>query len=184
MAAGHPRVPRREEEPWTERFGSGDARRRQVVSPAGPPFPAGRLPAPSRGHQGSPAERGAQSSRIAARGAAEPGRSEPSRAAGRAQKRRARRPRLGVGDRGTVRSSAGRGSALSGDGTGRGGCPGGRRMPAAARRGGARVLWGLLWVALARCYNVDVGRPVVFQGPNGSFFGYSVLQHYHDSTRW
>uniref|UniRef100_A0A8C9F807 Integrin subunit alpha 9 n=1 Tax=Pavo cristatus TaxID=9049 RepID=A0A8C9F807_PAVCR len=47
----------------------------------------------------------------------------------------------------------------------------------------ARVLSALLWVALARCYNVDVGRPVVFQGPNGSFFGYSVLQHYHDSTR-
>lgn len=46
------------------------------------------------------------------------------------------------------------------------------------------MLWALLWAALARCYNVDVGRPVVFQGPNGSFFGYSVLQHYHDSTRW
>ncbi|XP_051654664.1 integrin alpha-9 isoform X3 [Manacus candei] len=56
-------------------------------------------------------------------------------------------------------------------------------MPAARRRG-VRVLWPLLWVALVRCYNVDVGRPVVFQGPNGSFFGYSVLQHYHDSTRW
>ncbi|XP_064523621.1 integrin alpha-9 isoform X3 [Pseudopipra pipra] len=56
-------------------------------------------------------------------------------------------------------------------------------MPA-ARRCGVRVLWPLLWVALVRCYNVDVGRPVVFQGPNGSFFGYSVLQHYHDSTRW
>ncbi|OXB54351.1 hypothetical protein ASZ78_008224 [Callipepla squamata] len=54
----------------------------------------------------------------------------------------------------------------------------------AGRRSWARVLSALLWVALARCYNVDVGRPVVFQGPNGSFFGYSVLQHYHDSTRW
>ncbi|KAJ7418702.1 integrin subunit alpha 9 [Willisornis vidua] len=59
-------------------------------------------------------------------------------------------------------------------------------MPAVRRRG-ARVLLllrALLCAALGRCYNVDVGRPVVFQGPNGSFFGYSVLQHYHDSTRW
>ncbi|KAF4801479.1 integrin subunit alpha 9 [Turdus rufiventris] len=53
-----------------------------------------------------------------------------------------------------------------------------------ARRCGARLLWTLLWVAVVRSYNVDVGRPVVFRGPNGSFFGYSVLQHYHDSTRW
>uniref|UniRef100_A0A674GFJ2 Integrin subunit alpha 9 n=1 Tax=Taeniopygia guttata TaxID=59729 RepID=A0A674GFJ2_TAEGU len=56
-------------------------------------------------------------------------------------------------------------------------------MPEARQRG-ARVLWTLLWAAAVRCYNVDVGRPVIFRGPNGSFFGYSVLQHYHDSTRW
>lgn len=49
---------------------------------------------------------------------------------------------------------------------------------------GWRVLAALLVAALARCYNVDLRLPVVFQGPNGSFFGYSVLQHYHDSTRW
>uniref|UniRef100_A0A8C3BCN5 Integrin subunit alpha 9 n=1 Tax=Cairina moschata TaxID=8855 RepID=A0A8C3BCN5_CAIMO len=47
-----------------------------------------------------------------------------------------------------------------------------------------RVFSALLAAALACCYNVDLRLPVVFQGPNGSFFGYSVLQHYHDSTRW
>ncbi|XP_064025760.1 integrin alpha-9 [Pogoniulus pusillus] len=57
-------------------------------------------------------------------------------------------------------------------------------MPATAQRREARVLCALLCVALGRCYNVDVGHPTVFQGPNGSFFGFSVLQHYHDNTRW
>ncbi|XP_064409208.1 integrin alpha-9 [Latimeria chalumnae] len=33
-------------------------------------------------------------------------------------------------------------------------------------------------------YNIDLDHPVVYQGPNGTFFGYSVLQHYHDNTRW
>nr|XP_042138124.1 integrin alpha-9-like [Peromyscus maniculatus bairdii] len=27
-------------------------------------------------------------------------------------------------------------------------------------------------------------RPVRFQGPAGSFFGYAVLEHFHDNTRW
>ncbi|KAK2517669.1 hypothetical protein Q9966_014623, partial [Columba livia] len=162
------------------------ARRSTSCPPAGPPLPAGgsggALPGPAaaRGSRGSGAERpGAQSPRVAARGAAEPrrGRAGPRRAPPRGGHKSAA-PGRAAGELG----SAGRGSALSGAGTG--GCPGARRMPAAARRRGARVLWALLWVALARCYNVDVGRPVVFQGPNGSFFGYSVLQHYHDSTRW
>ncbi|KAK4827117.1 hypothetical protein QYF61_014380 [Mycteria americana] len=212
--AGHPRVPRREEPRGRGEdgaLGSRDAggrrgaRRSPPRPPAGPPLPAGGCcgarrgaarcrggsrPRPPGGAGGAgrsgaarpgravPARRGAGRSGAAAG----PGRAAPSRAAGRAQKRRARPRRLGVGAGGSA-GSAGRGSALSGAGTG--GCPGARRMP--ARRRGARVLWALralLWAALARCYNVDVGRPVVFQGPNGSFFGYSVLQHYHDSTRW
>lgn len=107
------------------------------------------------------AERGAQSPRVAARGAAGPG--GQRRDAGRAQKRGAERRRRGVGAGAVARGLAG--------------------MPA-GRRSWTRVLSALLWVALARCYNVDIGRPVVFRGPNGSFFGYSVLQHYHDSTRW
>uniref|UniRef100_A0A4W3I737 Integrin, alpha 9 n=1 Tax=Callorhinchus milii TaxID=7868 RepID=A0A4W3I737_CALMI len=33
-------------------------------------------------------------------------------------------------------------------------------------------------------YNIDLDHPVVFRGTNGTFFGYSVLQHFHDNTRW
>uniref|UniRef100_A0A671YJJ5 Integrin, alpha 9 n=1 Tax=Sparus aurata TaxID=8175 RepID=A0A671YJJ5_SPAAU len=38
--------------------------------------------------------------------------------------------------------------------------------------------------ALAYSYNIDLEHPLVFRGPNNSFFGYSVLEHYHDNTRW
>lgn len=58
----------------------------------------------------------------------------------------------------------------------------------AARRGA----WGFpaLLLALlaagspADAYNLDPQRPVHFQGPAGSFFGYAVLEHFHDNTRW
>ncbi|KAG7275654.1 hypothetical protein CRUP_009620 [Coryphaenoides rupestris] len=40
------------------------------------------------------------------------------------------------------------------------------------------------WISLTYSYNVDLDHPVVFRGPESSFFGYSVLEHYHDSTRW
>ncbi|KAJ7984958.1 hypothetical protein DPEC_G00360140 [Dallia pectoralis] len=33
-------------------------------------------------------------------------------------------------------------------------------------------------------YNIDLEHPIVFRGPASSFFGYSVLEHYHDNTRW
>ncbi|CAG09477.1 unnamed protein product, partial [Tetraodon nigroviridis] len=33
-------------------------------------------------------------------------------------------------------------------------------------------------------YNIDLEHPLVFRGPKSSFFGYSVLEHYHDNTRW
>uniref|UniRef100_A0A8D3E2Q3 Integrin, alpha 9 n=1 Tax=Scophthalmus maximus TaxID=52904 RepID=A0A8D3E2Q3_SCOMX len=36
----------------------------------------------------------------------------------------------------------------------------------------------------AHSYNIDLEHPLVFRGPNSSFFGYSVLEHYHDNTRW
>ncbi|KAM4687277.1 integrin alpha-9 [Discoglossus pictus] len=39
-------------------------------------------------------------------------------------------------------------------------------------------------VTLVYSYNIDLEHPVVYQGPNGSFFGYSVLEHYNDDTRW
>ncbi|XP_042716262.1 integrin alpha-9 isoform X4 [Chrysemys picta bellii] len=53
-----------------------------------------------------------------------------------------------------------------------------------AKRSWFKVLVGLIAVALAYSYNVDLDHPVVYQGPNGSFFGYSVLEHYYDNTRW
>ncbi|KAM3929754.1 integrin alpha-9 [Leptodactylus fuscus] len=46
------------------------------------------------------------------------------------------------------------------------------------------VLLGLLSLSLVCAYNIDVDHPVLFQGPNGSFFGYAVLEHHHDDTRW
>uniref|UniRef100_A0A3Q1AKW1 Integrin alpha-2 domain-containing protein n=1 Tax=Amphiprion ocellaris TaxID=80972 RepID=A0A3Q1AKW1_AMPOC len=42
----------------------------------------------------------------------------------------------------------------------------------------------LLFPGLAYSYNLDLEHPLVFRGPNSSFFGYSVLEHYHDNTRW
>ncbi|KAG8521558.1 Integrin alpha-9 [Galemys pyrenaicus] len=58
----------------------------------------------------------------------------------------------------------------------------------AARRGagGLRALLLALVAAgtPAGAYNLDPQRPVRFQGPSGSFFGYAVLEHFHDNTRW
>lgn len=39
-------------------------------------------------------------------------------------------------------------------------------------------------ISAAYSYNIDLEHPLVFRGPNSSFFGYSVLEHYHDNTRW
>lgn len=41
-----------------------------------------------------------------------------------------------------------------------------------------------LWISHTYSYNIDLEHPIVFRGPNSSFFGYSVLEHYHDNTRW
>ncbi|XP_070247713.1 integrin alpha-9 [Myotis yumanensis] len=58
----------------------------------------------------------------------------------------------------------------------------------AARRGagGLRALLLALVAAgtPAGAYNLDPQRPVRFQGTAGSFFGYAVLEHVHDNTRW
>ncbi|KAM9308231.1 integrin alpha-9 [Gastrophryne carolinensis] len=43
---------------------------------------------------------------------------------------------------------------------------------------------GVIALTLVHCYNIDLEHPLLYQGPNGSFFGYSVLEHYHDDTRW
>nr|XP_023994036.1 integrin alpha-9-like [Salvelinus alpinus] len=37
---------------------------------------------------------------------------------------------------------------------------------------------------MVHSYNIDLEHAVVFRGPDSSFFGYSVLEHYHDNTRW
>ncbi|XP_063778643.1 integrin alpha-9 [Pseudophryne corroboree] len=47
-----------------------------------------------------------------------------------------------------------------------------------------KVLLGVISLNLVYAYNIDLDHPISYQGPNGSFFGYSVLEHYHDDTRW
>ncbi|KAM6070691.1 integrin alpha-4 [Chlamydotis macqueenii] len=44
----------------------------------------------------------------------------------------------------------------------------------------------LLWQCLptARPYNLDTQHPLLFQGGNGTFFGYSVLLHRHGEESW
>lgn len=44
----------------------------------------------------------------------------------------------------------------------------------------------LLWQCLptARSYNLDTQHPLLFQGDNGTLFGYSVLLHSHGEERW
>ncbi|XP_041920787.1 integrin alpha-9 [Alosa sapidissima] len=46
------------------------------------------------------------------------------------------------------------------------------------------VFYVYLTVSVAYSYNIDLQHPIVFRGPNGTFFGYSVLEHFHDNTRW
>lgn len=52
------------------------------------------------------------------------------------------------------------------------------------QRGCLEVLVATLSVALVYSYNLDLEHPLIYQGPNNSFFGYSVLEHYYDHTRW
>lgn len=82
-------------------------------------------------------------------------------------------------------AACGLGALLAGHGEG-----GGRLgMGGTAARRGAGVLRALLLALVAAgtpagAYNLDSQRPVRFQGPAGSFFGYAVLEHFHDNTRW
>ncbi|XP_036394694.1 integrin alpha-9 isoform X1 [Megalops cyprinoides] len=46
------------------------------------------------------------------------------------------------------------------------------------------VCFVFLSVSMVCSYNIDLDHPVVFRGLNGTFFGYSVLEHFHDNTRW
>lgn len=41
-----------------------------------------------------------------------------------------------------------------------------------------------IWFGLVQTYNIDLDHPVVFRGTSGTFFGFSVLEHFHDNTRW
>uniref|UniRef100_A0A8K9X0K2 Integrin, alpha 9 n=1 Tax=Oncorhynchus mykiss TaxID=8022 RepID=A0A8K9X0K2_ONCMY len=55
---------------------------------------------------------------------------------------------------------------------------------APAKRSLLDVLCVYLSVSVVHSYNIDLKHAVVFRGPDSSFFGYSVLEHYHDNTRW
>lgn len=46
------------------------------------------------------------------------------------------------------------------------------------------VFYVYISISVAYSYNIDLEHHLVFRGPNSSFFGYSVLEHYHDNTRW
>lgn len=52
------------------------------------------------------------------------------------------------------------------------------------KKGVLDILYVYLSVSMAYSYNIDLEHPVVFRGPDASFFGYSVLEHFHDNTRW
>uniref|UniRef100_A0AAR2JV66 Integrin alpha-2 domain-containing protein n=1 Tax=Pygocentrus nattereri TaxID=42514 RepID=A0AAR2JV66_PYGNA len=60
------------------------------------------------------------------------------------------------------------------------------RMSAARPRGRAALdaFCVCLAVTLASSYNIDLEHPVLYRGPRETFFGYSVLEHFHDNTRW
>lgn len=52
------------------------------------------------------------------------------------------------------------------------------------RRGLQKLFYVCFSVSVVYSYNIDLEHPLVFRGPKSSFFGYSVLEHYHDNTRW
>ncbi|XP_043931197.1 integrin alpha-4 [Protopterus annectens] len=43
-------------------------------------------------------------------------------------------------------------------------------------------LW--LFLGLTVAYNLDMEHPLMYSGPNGSLFGYSVQLHSHESVKW
>uniref|UniRef100_A0A8C2IMQ0 Integrin, alpha 9 n=1 Tax=Cyprinus carpio TaxID=7962 RepID=A0A8C2IMQ0_CYPCA len=42
----------------------------------------------------------------------------------------------------------------------------------------------LCLASMAYSFNIDLQHTLVFRGPDATFFGYSVLEHVHDNTRW
>ncbi|XP_039531681.1 integrin alpha-9-like [Pimephales promelas] len=52
------------------------------------------------------------------------------------------------------------------------------------KRSALDVFVYLCFVSLAYSFNIDLQHPLVFRGPDATFFGYSVLEHVHDNTRW
>uniref|UniRef100_A0A673NKC8 Integrin, alpha 9 n=1 Tax=Sinocyclocheilus rhinocerous TaxID=307959 RepID=A0A673NKC8_9TELE len=52
------------------------------------------------------------------------------------------------------------------------------------KRSALDVFVCLCLVSLVYSFNIDLQHPVVFRGPDATFFGYSVLEHVHDNTRW
>uniref|UniRef100_A0A671K9B1 Integrin alpha-9-like n=1 Tax=Sinocyclocheilus anshuiensis TaxID=1608454 RepID=A0A671K9B1_9TELE len=58
------------------------------------------------------------------------------------------------------------------------------RAPRPVTRSALEVFVCLCLVSLAYSFNIDLQHPVVFRGPDATFFGYSVLEHVHDNTRW
>uniref|UniRef100_A0A7N8XRD9 Integrin, alpha 9 n=1 Tax=Mastacembelus armatus TaxID=205130 RepID=A0A7N8XRD9_9TELE len=57
--------------------------------------------------------------------------------------------------------------------------------PLRRRKTGLQIVFYVyLSISVAHSYNIDLEHPLVFRGHNSSFFGYSVLEHYHDNTRW
>ncbi|KAF3708352.1 Integrin alpha-9 Integrin alpha-RLC Precursor [Channa argus] len=60
-----------------------------------------------------------------------------------------------------------------------------RMAPLRRRKTGVQTIFYVyLSISVAYSYNIDLEHPLVFRGANSSFFGYSVLEHYHDNTRW
>ncbi|CAH2283336.1 integrin alpha-9 [Pelobates cultripes] len=53
-----------------------------------------------------------------------------------------------------------------------------------AERSPFKLLLSMASLSVVYCYNIDLDHTIIFHGPNGSFFGYSVLEHSHDDTRW
>uniref|UniRef100_H2U7U8 Integrin, alpha 9 n=1 Tax=Takifugu rubripes TaxID=31033 RepID=H2U7U8_TAKRU len=52
------------------------------------------------------------------------------------------------------------------------------------RHGLQKLFYVCFSVSVVYSYNIALEHPLVFRGPTSSFFGYSVLEHYHDNTRW
>ncbi|XP_053570418.1 integrin alpha-9 [Bombina bombina] len=53
-----------------------------------------------------------------------------------------------------------------------------------AERSHFKAMVAMISVTLVYSFNIDLDHPVVYQGTSGSFFGYSVLEHEIDDTRW